>query len=95
MNRRRIPPVVTGAEVAKHGIVTGASYATKGEMPYRGPGEKLLVTVTEDPTLTACRAFIECVRTKQQPVANARVGLWIRHWRGHCESCRVRGGRDP
>jgi predicted dehydrogenase len=67
-------PVVTGAEVAKHGIVTGASYATKGEMPYRGPGEKLPVSVTEDPTLTACRAFIECVRTKRQPLANARVG---------------------
>jgi predicted dehydrogenase len=67
-------PVVTGAEVAKHGIVTGASYATKGEMPYRGPGEKLAVTATEDPTLTACRAFIECVRAKRQPVANARVG---------------------
>jgi hypothetical protein len=67
-------PVVTGAEVAKHGIVTGASYATKGEMPYRGPGEKLPVAVTEDPTLTACRSFIECVRAKRQPVANARVG---------------------
>lgn len=64
----------TGAEVVAHGIVTGASYATKGEMPYRGPGEKLPVPVTEDPTLAACRAFIECVRTKQQPWANARVG---------------------
>ena len=67
-------PAVTGAEVVTHGIVTGASYGTKGEMPYRGPGEKLAVTATEDPTLTACRAFIECVRAKQQPVANARVG---------------------
>ncbi|HEX6496323.1 MAG TPA: Gfo/Idh/MocA family oxidoreductase [Acidobacteriaceae bacterium] len=67
-------PVVTGAEVARHGIVTGASYATKGEMPYRGPGEKLAVTATEDPTLTACRSFIECVRAKRQPMANARVG---------------------
>lgn len=67
-------PEVTGAEVVTHGIVTGASYSTKGEMPYRGPGEKLAVTATEDPTLTACRAFIECVRAKRQPVANARVG---------------------
>ena len=67
-------PVVTGAEVATHGIVTGASYATKGEMPYRGPGEKLPVTVKEDPTMTACRAFIECVRANRQPLANARVG---------------------
>ncbi len=65
---------VTGAEVVTHGITTGASYSTKGEMPYRGPGEKLAVTATEDPTLTACRAFIECVRAKRQPLANARVG---------------------
>jgi predicted dehydrogenase len=67
-------PVVTGAEVVTHGITTGASYSTKSEMPYRGPGEKLAVTTKEDPTLTACRSFIECVRTKRQPVANARVG---------------------
>jgi predicted dehydrogenase len=67
-------PVVTGAEVVAHGITTGASYSTKGEMPYRGPGEKLAVTATEDPTLTACRSFIECVRTKRQPMANARMG---------------------
>ena len=67
-------PAVTGAEVVAHGITTGASYSTKGEMPYRGPGEKLAVTATEDPTLTACRAFIECVRAKRQPLANARVG---------------------
>jgi predicted dehydrogenase len=67
-------PAVRGAEVVTHGITTGASYSTKSEMPYRGPGEKLAVTTTEDPTLTACRSFIECVRTKRQPVANARVG---------------------
>jgi predicted dehydrogenase len=67
-------PLVTGAEVVTHGITTGASYSTKSEMPYRGPGEKLAVTTTEDPTLTACRSFIECVRAKRQPVANARVG---------------------
>jgi predicted dehydrogenase len=67
-------PAVTGKEVVTHGITTGASYSTKGEMPYRGPGEKLAVTATEDPTLTACRSFIECVRAKRQPLANARVG---------------------
>jgi predicted dehydrogenase len=67
-------PAVTGAEVVTHGITTGASYSTRGEMPYRGPGERLAVTAAEDPTLTACRAFIECVRAKRQPLANARVG---------------------
>jgi predicted dehydrogenase len=65
---------VAGAEVVANGITTGASYSTKGEMPYRGPGEKLAVTAAEDPTLTACGAFIECVRAKRQPLANARVG---------------------
>ncbi|HEY3988458.1 MAG TPA: Gfo/Idh/MocA family oxidoreductase [Acidobacteriaceae bacterium] len=67
-------PVVSGSEVVTHGITTGASYSTKGEMPYRGPGERLAVTAIEDPTLTACRAFIECVRAKRQPLANARAG---------------------
>lgn len=68
------PPHVSGQEVLQHGITTGASYSTQQEMPYRGPGERLSVTVQEDPTLTACRAFIECVRTKQHPVADVRVG---------------------
>jgi predicted dehydrogenase len=72
--KAHIKPAEEGEQVAKHGITTGASYSTKGEMPYRGPGEKLHVPVTEDPTLTACRAFIECVRTKRQPLAGARVG---------------------
>jgi predicted dehydrogenase len=79
-------PAVTGEEVVMHGITTGASYSTKGEMPYRGPGEKLAVSATEDPTLTACRAFIECVRTN-----------WLRlcDCRGDCQSRGVRGAEDP
>ncbi len=68
-------PVISGKTVVEHGIVTGASYSTKGEMPYRGPGERLGVVATEDPTLTACRAFIDCVRKRQQPVANAHMGF--------------------
>lgn len=72
---RKAKPVPGSYEVVEHGIVTGASYSTKGEMPYRGPGERLPVKATEDPTLTACRAFIECVRTGQQTVANAHVGF--------------------
>jgi hypothetical protein len=31
--------------------------------------------VAEDPTATACRAFIDCIRTGKKPVADARVGL--------------------
>ena len=67
-------PALSGEEVVTQGITTGASYSAKGEMPYRGPGEILPVTVKEDPTLTAVRAFVECVRNKQQPLADARVG---------------------
>ncbi len=62
-------------DAIKKGILTGASYSTKGEMPYRGPGERLQVGTTEDPTFTACRAFIDCVRKKQQPLANAEVAF--------------------
>jgi predicted dehydrogenase len=72
---RKAKPLPGSYEVVEHGITTGASYSTKGEMPYRGPGERLPIKATEDPTLTACRAFIECVRTGQQPTANVRVGF--------------------
>jgi predicted dehydrogenase len=63
------------AEILQHGITTGASYSTSNEMPYRGPGERLTTPETEDPTLTSCAAFIDCVRSGQQPLANARIGF--------------------
>lgn len=63
------PPSV----VLKKGLTTGASYRAQGEMPYRGPGTRL-ETAGEDPTLIACRSFVECVREKKQPVANVQVG---------------------
>ncbi len=72
---KRADPLPPSAQVLVHGVTTGASYSTRGEMPYRGPGERLPITALEDPTLTACRAFIECVRAKQQPVANAEIGF--------------------
>ena len=46
--KEHLKPVGRGREVVTHGITTGASYSTKGEMPYRGPGEKLAVPATED-----------------------------------------------
>lgn len=63
------------AEIVQHGITTGASYSTSNEMPYRGPGERLPVPSAEDPTLSACRSFIHCVRTREQPIANAHIGF--------------------
>ncbi|WP_433975068.1 Gfo/Idh/MocA family protein [Tunturiibacter lichenicola] len=55
-------------------ITAGASYRPAGEMPYRGAGKRLDIPVTEDLTTTACRAFIDCIRTGQKPIADARVG---------------------
>ena len=56
------------------GITTGASYSTKGEMPYRGEGEKVKVDNYEDATLTACRSFIIDVRANKRPFADELVG---------------------
>jgi predicted dehydrogenase len=60
--------------VIQRGITTGASYQTKNEMPYRGPGEKVNTPDAEDPTLASLRSFIECVRTRQRPFADVYVG---------------------
>jgi predicted dehydrogenase len=62
------------AEVIQRGVTTGASYQTKSEMPYRGSGEKLDTPAAEDPTLAAVRAFVQCVKNKQRPFADVRVG---------------------
>ena len=44
-------------------------------MPYRGPGDPVPARIKEEPTLTACKSFVECVRTQQQPFANVDVGF--------------------
>ena len=61
--------------VVERGIVTGASYSTQGEMPYRGPGEKVQTTSNEDPTLAAARSFIEAVRGEHAIDADVHVGF--------------------
>lgn len=61
--------------VVERGIVTGASYSTKGEMPYRGPGEKVQTSSNEDPTLAAARSFIEAVRGEHAIDADVHVGF--------------------
>jgi predicted dehydrogenase len=72
---KKRPAVAAQAEVVQRGIATGASYQTAGEMPYRGPGEKVAVANPEDPTLSACRSFVECVRSGRKPFADVRVGF--------------------
>ena len=64
-----------GQTVVERGITTGASYSTAGEMPYRGPGEKVAVAVTEDPTFAAARSFIEAVRGERLVFADVHCGF--------------------
>ena len=68
-------PVPTDAKTRTQGIATGASYRVTGEMPYRGPGSRLDVPVKEDPTASALKSFVQCIRTGQKPFADAHVGL--------------------
>lgn len=66
-------PKEANATVVEHGVETGASYSTGGEMPYRGPGDKVQVTYV-DPTLACAAAFFAAIRGGTRPVANAEVG---------------------
>jgi predicted dehydrogenase len=69
------PAKKIGDTVVERGVVTGASYSTKNEMPYRGPGEKIIPVVTEDPTLAAIRSFISAVRGEGEILADVHVGF--------------------
>jgi hypothetical protein len=44
-------------------------------MPYRGPGEKVVTTNSEDPTLAACRSFVGAVRGEHPVFADVHVGF--------------------
>ncbi|MHB1023937.1 MAG: Gfo/Idh/MocA family protein [Acidobacteriaceae bacterium] len=72
---RKTITAASHSNVVRRGIKTGASYKVDDEMPYRGPGDRIDARNVEDPTLTACRSFIHCVRTKTQPIADVRVGF--------------------
>lgn len=62
------------SKVIDRGLKTGASYQAETLTPYRGPGLRTQMKKEEDPTLTACKAFIQSVRTRKQPFANVDVG---------------------
>ena len=64
----------SGKTVVQHGIVTGASYSTHGEMPYRGEGERIGTQDKEDSTLTAVRSFVGAVRGEHAVEADVTVG---------------------
>jgi predicted dehydrogenase len=70
------PPISpSGATVVQNGIVTGSSYATEGEMPYRGQGERIPIQNHEDSTLTAVRSFVEAIHGEHPIEADATVGF--------------------
>jgi predicted dehydrogenase len=64
----------SGATVLQHGIVTGASYSTQGDMPYRGEGERIGTQAREDSTLTAVRSFVGAVHGENPVQADVYVG---------------------
>ncbi len=72
---KKIAKVVVGPDGKDEGVVTTASYNPSNEMPYRGAGQPVDVSTAEDPTTTATRAFVYCVRNGAAPVADAKVGL--------------------
>jgi predicted dehydrogenase len=63
------------ASALKRGVETSSSYATAGEMPYRGPGERVVTGEYEDPTLTALRSFVGAVRNVSPVAADVKVGF--------------------
>jgi predicted dehydrogenase len=65
----------TSKTILQKGVVTGASYSTAGEMPYRGPGEKIVTATNEDPTLASARSFIGAVRGENPVYADIHVGF--------------------
>jgi predicted dehydrogenase len=63
----------SGKTVVQNGIVTGASYSTRGEMPYRGEGERIVTKDDEDSTLTAVRSFVGAVHGEHPIEADVYV----------------------
>ncbi|RRA49567.1 Gfo/Idh/MocA family protein [Acidipila sp. EB88] len=65
----------TSKTIVERGVVTGASYSTGGEMPYRGVGERVNTGSSSDPTLESIRSFVEAVRGEHAVVADLHVGF--------------------
>jgi predicted dehydrogenase len=72
--KKAAPIAPSGKTVVQNGIVTGASYSTGGEMPYRGEGERIATKEHEDSTLTAVRSFVEAVHGEHPVEADVFIG---------------------
>ncbi len=78
VSNRVSTPTYPGADaktVVERGVVTGASYSTHGEMPYRGPGALVAAPDAEDPTLACVRSFVGAVRGENGIDADLQVGF--------------------
>jgi predicted dehydrogenase len=62
--------------VTERGVTTGATFSTKGDMPYRGPGSPIRPPEGEggNPNFMACKAFVESLRQNKRPAADEHVG---------------------
>jgi predicted dehydrogenase len=70
------PARPAAAEIIERGVRTGASFSTRGDMPYRGPGKPISVPEGEagNPSSIAVRSFIENLRNGKRPFADEHVG---------------------
>ncbi len=70
------PKGPTSGEIVERGVVTGATYATKGEMPYRGAGEKVAIPdgAAGNPNHLSADSFFEAVRANTRPFADVQAG---------------------
>jgi predicted dehydrogenase len=72
--QRKAITAASHSEIVQKGVETGPSFQTNWELPYRGPGDRIHMELKENPTLVACRSFINSVREKSEPFANVDVG---------------------
>lgn len=71
-----LPNSAVPEDLAERGIGTSATLATRGDVPYSGPGEPIVVPEEHvgEPDTLAALAFIESVRKDQKPFADERIG---------------------
>jgi len=63
-------------ELVERGVHTSATLATRGDMPYRGPGLPIEIPENEagNPNFLAVASFIESLRNDSRPFADEQVG---------------------
>ncbi len=74
--QRTATPAPSSAEVVERGVVTGATYSPRGDMPYRGPGSPIKTAdgLKGNPNYLQCESFVENLRAGKRPFADEKVG---------------------